>query len=126
MAQLVVSDGELDSEPCAIQIQAFTVQTGAITALQGMETGIAELDSSAFRNDDMPNLLLNKLNAVIANVEAGKYADAANQLRNDILPKMGGAESPEGDSVVWIIDRSSQRLWYQEAQDVVKALEMAR
>ena len=126
VAQLVVSDGDLDSEPCAIQIQVFTVQTGAIAALQGLEAGIAELDSGAFKNGDMQNLLLNKLNAVIASVEAGKYKDAANQLRNDVLPKMGGVESPEGDSVGWIIDRSSHRVWYQEVQDVVRALEMSR
>ena len=61
----------------------------------------------------MQNLLLNKLNAAIANVEAGKYKDAANQLRNDILPKMGGVENAEGDSAAWIIDRSAQRVWYQ-------------
>ena len=71
-------------------------------------------------------MLLNKLNAVIANVEAGKHAEAANQLRNDVLPKMGGAENAEGGRVGWIIDRSSQNVWYQEAQDVVRSLEMAR
>ena len=126
VAQLIVSDGELDSEPCAIQIQAFTTQTKTITALQGLETEIAELDGNAFKSGDMQLMLLNKLNAVIANVEAGKHADAANQLRNDILPKMGDAENAEGDSVAWIIDRSSQNVWYQEAQDVVRSLEMAR
>ncbi len=126
VAQLVVGDGELDSEPFAIQIQAFTTQTKTIAALQGLGTRIAELDCNAFRNSDMQNLLLNKLNAVIANVEAGKHADAANQLRNDILPKMGGAENAEGDSIAWITDCSSQPAWYQEAQDVVRALEMAR
>ena len=88
MAQLVVSDGDLDSDSCAIQIQAFTTQTKTITALQELEMRIAELDSNAFRNGDMQLMLLNKLNAVIANVEAGKHAEAANQLRNDILPKM--------------------------------------
>ncbi len=122
VAQLVVSDGELDSEPCAIQIQAFTTQTKTITALQEMETRIAELDNSAFKNGDMQLMLLNKLNAVIANVEAGKHADAANQLRNDILPKIGSAGNTEGDSA-WIINRSSQNVWYQEAQDVVRVLE---
>lgn len=126
VAQLVVSDGSFDSEPCAIQIQAFTVQTGAIIALQGLETEIAELDSGAFKNDDMQNLLLNKLNAVIANIEAGKYADAANQLRNDILPKMGSAENAEGDKGDWIIGGRSQQILYREVQDVVNALEMAR
>ena len=123
VAQLVVSDGELDSEPCAIQIQAFTMQTKTIAALQGLEMRIAELDGNAFKNIDMQNMLLNKLNAVIANVETGKNKDAANQLRNDVLPKMGGAENAEGDGVVWIIDRSSQNVWYQEAQDVVRVLE---
>ena len=84
------------------------------------------LDSGAFKNGDMQNLLLNKLNAAIANVEAGKHAGVANQLRNDVLPKMGGVENAEGNSVVWIIDRSSQRVWYQEVQGVARALEMAR
>ncbi|HJW86068.1 MAG TPA: PKD domain-containing protein, partial [Candidatus Brocadiaceae bacterium] len=98
VAQLVVSDGELDSEPSAIQIQAYTVQTEAITALQEMAAGIAALDISAFKNGDMQNILLNKLNSVIANVEAGKYTDAANQMRNDIMPKMGSAENREEKS----------------------------
>lgn len=71
-------------------------------------------------------MLLNKLNAVIANVDAGKHVDAANQFRNDVLPKMGSVENAEGDSVVWIIDRSSLRIWYQEEQGVVKALKMAQ
>ncbi len=126
VAQLVVNDGELDSEPSAIQIQAFTTQTKTIATLQGLETEIASLGSNAFKNGDMQNLLLNKLNAVIANVEAGKHADAANQLRNDIMPKMGGVENAEGDSIAWITDCSSQPAWYQEAQDVVRILEMAR
>ena len=98
IAHLIVSDGELDSEPCAIQVQAFTLQTEAITALQEMAVGIAALDSSAFKNGDMQNMLLNKLNNVIANVEAGKYKDAANQIRNDILPKMGSVENREGNA----------------------------
>ena len=46
--------------------------------------------------------------AVIANVEAGKYADAANQLRNDILPKMGGAGNTEWDNAAWIVERNPQ------------------
>jgi hypothetical protein len=121
VAHLIVSDGELDSEPCAIQIQAFTLQTEAIMALQEMAAGIAALDSSAFKNGDMQNMLLNKLNSVIANVEAGKYKDAANQIRNDILPKMGSIENREGECAAWIIDRSSQQAWRQEAQDAVSA-----
>ena len=123
VAQLVVSDGSLDSEPCAIQIQAFTGQTRVITAIQELETEIAELDSGAFKNDDMQNLLLNKLNAVIANIEAGKYADAANQLRNDILPKMGGVENAEGDKGAWIVGSRSQWILYRAVQDAMKALE---
>ena len=126
VAQLVVSDGELDSEPYVIQIQTFTTQTKTIAALQGLEMRITELDGNAFRNIDMQLMLLNKLNAVISNVETGKNKDAANQLRYDILPKMGSAENTEEDSAVWIIDRSSQQVSYQEAQDVVRALEIAR
>jgi hypothetical protein len=92
VAQLVVNDGELDSKPSAIQIQAYTVQTEAITALQKIAAGIAALDGSAFENSGMQNMLLNKLNAAIANEDAGKHTEAANQLRNDIMPKMGSVE----------------------------------
>ena len=91
----------------------ISTQTKTIAALQGLEMEIAELDSGAFKNDDMRNLLLNKLYAVIANVEAGKHADAANQLRNDILPKMGSAENAEGDKGDWIVSSRSQRILYR-------------
>ncbi len=71
-------------------------------------------------------MLLNKLNSVIANVEAGKHADAANQLRNDIMPKMGSAENRKEESAVWIIDRSSRQVWHPEAQDIARDLELVR
>ena len=50
------------------------------------------MDGSAFKNGDMQNTLLNKLNAAIGNEGAGKHTEAANQLRNDIMPKMVNVE----------------------------------
>ena len=48
---------------------------------------IASLYLGVFKNANMQNTLLNKLNALLANIEAGKYEDALGQLQNDILKK---------------------------------------
>ena len=60
--------------------------------MQKIAVEIAVLDGSTFKNSDMQNMLLNKLNAAIANEDAGKHTEAANQLRNDIMPKTGSVE----------------------------------
>lgn len=46
---------------------------------------IGSLQQSAFKNKNMQKTLLNKINSVISNIEAGNYADALGQLQNNIL-----------------------------------------
>ena len=74
----------------------------------------------------MQNTMINKLNAVIANIEAGNYEDALGQLQNDILKKTDGcATSGEPDKNDWIIDTDceAQMLVYQSIQDAIVAVE---
>ena len=88
--QMVVNDGNLDSNPSSVQIEVINAQTVAIIAVQNGATVIASLYLGVFKNANMQNTLLNKLNALLANIEAGKYEDALGQLQNDILKKTDG------------------------------------
>ena len=113
VVQLIVNDGYVDSDPSSIQVQAVALQTAAINAVQCTQDVIALLDPDVFRNVNMQNALLNKLNAVIENIEAGNYADALGQLQNDILGKTGGcADSGAPDRNDWVRDCTSQGLIY--------------
>ena len=124
--QLVVNDGDLDSEPSSIQILVITEQTEAIETVWDCQEIIESLDPGVFKNANMQNTMINKLNAVIANIEAGNYEDALGQLQNDILKKTDGcATSGEPDKNDWIIDTDceAQMLVYQSIQDAIVAVE---
>lgn len=122
VVQLIVSDGFIDSDPGTIQIQAVTLQTVAIQAIQNTEALISSLSPNAFKNPNMKNTLINKLNTVIANIEAGLYADALGQLQNDILGKTDGcATSSSPDKNDWIMNCTAQGIVYPAIlDDIVK------
>lgn len=120
VAQLIVNDEFVDSDPSTIQIQAVTSVTLVIESVQTVETKIVSLEPFVFKNENMQNALLNKLNAVIANIEAGNYADALGQLQNDILAKTDGCvKSGAPDKNDWIKDCESQGIIYPYILDVI-------
>ena len=124
VVQLIVNDGYVDSVPSTIQVQVVTVQTVAIKAAQDLETVVISLNPNVFKNANMQNALINKLNAVIANIEAGNYADALGQLQNDILGKTDGcATSGAPDKNDWIKDCKAQNQVYPL---IMKAIELVR
>ena len=109
VVQLFVNDGTVDSDPSTVQIQAVDTLTAAIQAVQDCEAEITSLDSSVFKNANMQNTLINKLNAVIAKIEAGNYADALGQLQNDVLKKTDGcATQGAPDKNDWIKNCDAQ------------------
>lgn len=126
VVQLVVNDGDLGSDPSSIQIQVITEQTAAIIAVQDCQEVIVLLDPAVFKNANMQNTMINKLNAVIANIEAGNYADALGQLQNDILKKTDGcANATKPDKNDWITTCPAQGSVYPNiliAIDAVEAL----
>ena len=84
------------------------------------------LDPNVFKNDNMQNTMINKLNSVIANIEAGNYAGALGQLQNDILKKTYGcANAVAPDKNDWVTTCTAQGSVYPYiliAIDAVEAL----
>lgn len=121
---LIVNDDYLSSNTSSIQIQVIMTPTAAVTIIRRVAEVISSLPQSVFKNKNMQNTLLNKLNAVVANIEAGNYVDALAQLQNDILKKMNGcAESGSPDKNDWIRDCGSQGLIYQDMIDTIGSVE---
>lgn len=118
--QLIVNDGIIDSNPATVQIQAVSRQTRVIQDIRNLQDIIASLSPSVFRNVNLRNALINQLNAVIANIEAGNYQDAFGQLQNSILGKTDGcANSGAPDNNDWIRDCASQNLIYPALLEII-------
>lgn len=122
--QLVVNDGLLHSEPASVQVQVITKVDAAILAVQGLADQIAALSGSDFKNANMKNALLNKLNAVMSKIDAENYKGALSQIENDILGKTNGcAETGKVDKNDWIRNCTAQDLVYVLVIDVIDVLE---
>ncbi len=112
---LVVSNGSSYSDPSNVTIQVTVTRHSAIVALQYLQTQISDLKPDAFKNANMQNALLNKLNAVIATIDAGNYVDALNQLQQDILGKVTGKNS-------WITNPAAQTQIYKILTPIIAEL----
>lgn len=123
VAELIVSDGLLESDPSTVQIQAAIAGTDAIEAVRNVAGVISGIDEERFKNRNMKNTLINKLNTVIANIQAGNYSDAVGQLQNDILGKIDGCTtSGEPDRNDWISDCVSQEQVYPRIMEAIDLL----
>ncbi len=72
----------------------------------------------------MKEALINKLNAVIANIGASNYQEALGQLQHDILDKTDGcATSAKPDENDWIKDCLTQGLIYPEVVEIIATVE---
>ena len=121
--QLVVNDGFLDSVPGTTQVQVVANSTVPIEATQDVQASIASLNPGVFKNTNMQKTFNNKLNAVIADIEAGNYANALDKLQHDILGKTDGcANAGAPDSNDWIKDCVSQGEVYPLILEVIDML----
>ena len=120
VAQLVVNDGSLNSDPGMVQIQVAGGQDQVIQRLQDLIALVAGLDPAVFRNSTQQNKLINKLNAVIALIESGRLGGALTKLKGDILPSVDGcAKQGYPHKTDWIIDCTAQGLVYPELLDII-------
>lgn len=113
VAELIVNDGFVNSEPSTVQVEAVTVMEAGERQTKDIQTALANLGASVFRNPTMQNALIDKLNEVLANISSGKLKDAINQLQNDILPKIDGcvtAGAPDKND--WITNCEAQAKVY--------------
>lgn len=121
--QLVVNEELLDGAPSTTQVQVVEHATAAIEATQDVQEAIATLNPAVFKNANMQRSLNNKLNAVIADIEAGDYASALDKLEHDIVPKSDGcATSGTPDNNDWIRDCAAQALVYPLILEVMEIL----
>ncbi len=104
-------------------MQAIVTPTAVIALIREEADVISSLPQSVFKNKNMQNTLLNKLNAVIANIEAGNYADALGQLQNDILGKTNGcADTGAPEKNDWIRDCGAQGQVYPLVLEAIELL----
>lgn len=126
--QLLVNDGLLYSVPSTTQIQATALTVDdAVPSLQGAQAIVARLEPTVFRNPSLGKALLNKLNAVIANISAGKYNAARAKLRNDLRQKTNGCRLiGKPDRNDWIKDCAGQTLFYKALDEAIASLAAAK
>ena len=83
------------------------------------------LNPNVFKNANMQNTLINKLNSVIANIQAGNYAYALGQLQNDVLGKTDGyANAGAPDKNNWIVNCTSQGLVYPKILEAIPVVSL--
>lgn len=111
--QLIVDDGFEVSEPSAIEIEAVVYPSTVTQSAQQAQSLVLIIPLTDLKNTNMQNTFLNKLNAVIASIQAGNYIDALEQLGEDILRKTDGcATSGTPDNNDWIKTCVSQNQLY--------------
>jgi len=85
------------------------LENQAEVAIVEIDDYIQDIDDDAFKNnaEQRKNALSNKLEAVMALIDAGEYQDAINKLKNDIRSKCDGSlgGNPKND---WITDPDVQ------------------
>jgi hypothetical protein len=111
-------DEDCDDSDCATDVNCV------IESVDDVVNEIGLIDTSMLKNANMKNALLNKLNAVIADIKAGNYADALAKLQNDILKKTDGcANSGAPDKNDWVKDCGAQATIYQAVLDAITMVE---
>jgi hypothetical protein len=121
--QLVVNDGLLNSDSSYCQVEVVAREMKVVADIQNVQTIIGTIDPGKMKNTNMQNALINKLNAVIADIGNMDYQDAINKLQNDVLAKTDGcALSGAPDKNDWINDCEPQTLLYGQIQSIIDEL----
>jgi probable HAF family extracellular repeat protein len=123
VAQLIVNDGFVDSTPSTVTIHVAASRSWVSDQLRNVIADLgnpAMLPDDAFKNKNMRNTLITKLNVIIKDVDAGNYAGALAKLQEDVMAKTDGcAASGKPDNNDWIITCTYQSLIYPELQDIM-------
>jgi hypothetical protein len=124
IVSLVVNDSFEDSDPSNAEIMVITSQEAAALTLIDAINVINSLDPEHFKNKNLKKALTNKINAVLAMIDEGRYEDALDKLSNDILQKINGcADNGEPDKNDWIITCEAQNMVYPLIIEAMEYLE---
>ena len=120
VVQLTVYDGFLYSSPATAEIQAVTPQTQLTLNIRRLQNVIEGLLPSAFKQPRLQEDLIKELNAVLSSISAHNYANALEQLQNDILTKVDGcATTGAPDMDDWIINCPDQSMVYTPLLNII-------
>jgi len=125
VVQLTVKDGELTASD-TVTITVVTYQTYITDLITNcLRAEVEGLDPYIdLKNKNLKKALLNKINAVIAKIDAGDYQGALQQLRHDLLGKADGcAEEGAPDKNDWITDCDAQAPVFQCLTEIIQELE---
>jgi homospermidine synthase len=119
--QLIVNDGLIDSDPSTVQIHVTTgLDNPLVTLLRDEITLIGSLDSLVFKNRNLQNSLINKLQAVMSAIQSDDYDDAVRKLQMDVVGKTDGcALSGEPDKNDWIFTCETQQVVYTSLMNII-------
>ncbi len=121
---LTVTDSQGATSSDTVQIQVSPIDRAAVVArLQSLSAGLGTI---AFKNRNMKNSFVNKINAVITSIDAGNYQDALSQLRNDLLAKTDGCANsnpPAPDSNDWVTNCSDQQKIYGDLLEIITLMQ---
>jgi hypothetical protein len=121
--QLMVNDGFVDSDPSPIQIEVVVYPTTVTQWVQETQEIVITIPLASFKNNNMKNTLLNKLNAVIISIQAGDYTAALGQIEGDILGKTDGcATTGAPDRNDWIKTCQEQDQIYPVIMEIIYLL----
>ncbi|HPQ05354.1 MAG TPA: Ig-like domain-containing protein, partial [Methanothermobacter sp.] len=123
IVQLIVNDGNIDSQPVIAMIQVTSPIIEVIESIENTENIVISLDSAVFKTDNMQNALLNKLSSVMWEIKAGDYKGVLSKLQNDILKKTDGYMTIGApDKNDWIQDRETQVILYYSILEIIENL----
>ncbi len=107
----------------ATRIEMVDLDWPLLSSAQAMGA-INGLDPTRFKNAQMRNALTNKIQAVLADIEAGDYSAALTKLSNDVLKKTDGcANGGSPDANDWIRDCAGQAEVHPVLQGVIGLLQ---
>jgi N-acetylneuraminic acid mutarotase len=123
VAQLIVNDGFVNSDPSTVQVQVLTVLDDTLMLLRNLVLSIGSLSPQAFKNSALQNSLINQVQAVTTQIQAGAYHGALSKLQNDIMAKTDGcAASGVPDKNDWITTCAEQNAIYSQLKTIVQRI----
>jgi uncharacterized protein YkwD len=122
--RLVANDGYLDSDPCIVTVTVIVSKQQVVDVLIQEIAKINALPESAVQNSNMLRALTNKISVALKLIDEGKYGEALEKLRSDVLQKMDGcANSGSPDKNDWITDCDAQGQIYLLTVQAIGLLE---
>jgi hypothetical protein len=106
-----------------ITIVATSSPSTAIASLRDAIAAVSGLSPGVFKNPNMANALINKINVAIGLINQGSNQEALDKLQNDILGKTNGcATSGSPDANDWITSCAAQSPVYAKVAEAIAKL----